>query len=87
LPRAAGVVVTTVALTCGVVYVKSYTLPIIDHTASARPLRSQVGPIRNSVCIDQIPRNLRYGLNYYTVTPLPDCSKTPLPVRLRIWER
>jgi hypothetical protein len=43
--------------------------------------------MRNSVCIDQIPRNLRYGLNYYTVTPLPDCAQTPLPVRLRVWAR
>jgi 4-amino-4-deoxy-L-arabinose transferase-like glycosyltransferase len=87
LPRAAGVGIVAVALTCGVVYVKNYTLPVLDHTASARPLRARVAPIRSSVCIDQIPRNLRYGLNYYTVTPLPDCSQTPLPVRLRVWAR
>jgi 4-amino-4-deoxy-L-arabinose transferase-like glycosyltransferase len=85
LPRAGGVVVVVVALTGSVVYLKSYALPVLDHLASARSLRDRILPMRNSVCIDQIPRGLRYSLNYYTVTPLPDCSEKSLPVRLRVW--
>jgi 4-amino-4-deoxy-L-arabinose transferase-like glycosyltransferase len=85
LPRAAPILVMAVGVTCGVVYIKAYTLPSIDRTASARPLLSQVMQYQGQACVDEIPRNIRYGLNYYTFTPLPDCAVTPRPVRLRVW--
>jgi hypothetical protein len=35
------------------------------------------------VCVDEIRRNWRYGLNYYSVTPLPDCEQQPRPLAVR----
>jgi hypothetical protein len=85
LPRAGVVFVITVSLTAGVVYVKNYTFPSIDRAASARPLLREIVRVGDNACLDEVPRNIRYGLNYYMLTPLPDCSQSPRPVRLRIW--
>src|ERR1039458_4060986 len=38
-----------------------------------RARRSQIG----EVCIGNVKRDWQYGLNYYSVTPLPDCEKQP----------
>jgi hypothetical protein len=35
--------------------------------------------MRAATCVGTVNRNLRYGLNYYSVTPLPDCSAGPMP--------
>ena len=29
-----------------------------------------------------LKRDLRYGLNYYSITPLPECSQDPRPLRI-----
>jgi 4-amino-4-deoxy-L-arabinose transferase-like glycosyltransferase len=80
VPRAIGVFLTAVALTVGVIYIKRASFPAIDAAYSARPLWRQIGD--TSVCVEEIPRNWRYGLNYYSVTPVPDCGQTPLPVHV-----
>jgi len=54
----------------------------IDRNASARGLWRQIAGHRDQVCVAEIHRNWRYGLNYYSETPLPDCAAHPLPLRL-----
>jgi len=42
----------------------------------------EIAAQRDQVCVSDIHRNWRYGLNYYSETPLPDCSQEPKPWRL-----
>jgi 4-amino-4-deoxy-L-arabinose transferase-like glycosyltransferase len=58
----------------GYLYLKFVTLPQIDKVASARRLWQDVQSRRSETCIDALNRNFRYGLNYYSEIPLPDCS-------------
>ena len=76
LHRAAGA-------TLGVVYWKIAFLPEVDRTASARPIFKRIAPVADQVCVDNIHRNWRYGLNYYTVTPLPECSAQARPLHIQ----
>lgn len=62
--------------------VKLVALPVVDRVVSARSLWRQVEPHRGDVCVESLNRSLRYGLNYYSVTPLPDCSIDPRPYRI-----
>jgi 4-amino-4-deoxy-L-arabinose transferase-like glycosyltransferase len=78
--RSIAVVLMAAALTAGVIYIKVASFPAIDAACSARSLWRQIAGL--SVCVEDIPRNWRYGLNYYSVTPLPDCAQTPLPARV-----
>lgn len=57
-------------------------LPAIDSQASARPLWQMIGEHRNGVCVERMHRAWRYGLNFYSVKPLPDCHLTPMPIRI-----
>ncbi len=61
---------------------KLVALPTVDQVVSARPLWRQVEPHRGDACVDSLNRSLRYGLNYYSVTPLPDCSVASRPYRI-----
>jgi len=63
----------------GTVYLKSVAAPELDRTVSSRALWSRISSRANEVCLDQIDRNWRYGLNYYSGTPLPECSLEPRP--------
>jgi 4-amino-4-deoxy-L-arabinose transferase-like glycosyltransferase len=65
-----------------VIYLKLAAFPVIDAEASARLLWSGIAPRRERVCVQQINRNWRYGLNYYSVQPLPDCDAAPRPLRV-----
>ena len=78
---AAGAVVALAALS--IVYLKVNSLPRLDREASARPLWKEIQTGPNLVCVDNIHRNWRYSLNYYSVTPLPECSDSPRPTRIR----
>ena len=69
-------------LTAGVVAMKINTYPAIDRAASARPLWREIEPRRAEVCVERMHRNWRYGLNYYSVTPLADCAVSPQPLRV-----
>jgi hypothetical protein len=54
----------------------------MDRLASARPLWNAVAPMRDRVCVARLHRSLRYGLNYYSVTPLPDCRQEPREIEI-----
>jgi hypothetical protein len=81
-PRPIAVFLVGAGLTAGVVYVKLASFPAIDVAYSARLLWREIAAVRDRVCVEEIPRNWRYGLNYYSVTPLPDCNQTSRPVRV-----
>ncbi len=67
----------------GVVFLKSEAIAAIDHNVSARTLWRQIEPIREQVCVEEpLVRHWRYGLNYYSVKPLPDCGEVQLPRRV-----
>lgn len=70
------------AVAAGVFALKALAFPQIDRVATARPIWREIAPQASQVCISRLHRNLRYGLNYYSVTPLPDCEVEARPVRL-----
>ena len=77
--RGAAVALLAAAITAGVVGIQ--LVSEIDR-ASARPLWRSIAPIRARVHRD-LHRSLRYGLNYYSLAPLPDCRTEPRGWRLR----
>jgi 4-amino-4-deoxy-L-arabinose transferase-like glycosyltransferase len=83
--RSAALAVMAVAATAGVVALKLIDLPAIDAAVSARPLWRQIAARRDAVCVESMHRGWRYGLNYYSVTPLPDCSQSPR--LLQVWQQ
>jgi 4-amino-4-deoxy-L-arabinose transferase-like glycosyltransferase len=70
------------AVGCGVLWLKATAVPRLDSVASARSLWREIQSRAGAVCVDNIDRSWRYGLNYYSVTPLPDCAREPRPWRL-----
>ncbi len=74
--RLAAVLLLAAAFTGLVLVGKRLTLPALDYWASARSLWRSLPPAQD-VCVGDIHRAWRYGLNYYSVTPLPDCSAQP----------
>ena len=69
--------------TLGFAYLKVSAMPEVNRVASARELWTQVQNRADQVCVDSIPRDWRYGLNYYSVKPLPECSEQPKPLAIR----
>jgi len=81
--RAAALVAMAVAATAGVIALKLVDLPAIDRAYSARPLWRELAANRDQACVESLHRSWRYGLNYYSVTPLPECSQSPQLFRVR----
>lgn len=81
--RAAALATMAVTVAAGVVVLKVIDLPLIDRAASARPLWREIAGERDRVCIENMHRNWRFGLNYYSVTPLPDCKQSQRPLMVR----
>jgi 4-amino-4-deoxy-L-arabinose transferase-like glycosyltransferase len=79
----AAVALIAISASSGYFYLKFATLPRVDTVASARYLWRNVEARRYETCIQSLNRNLRYGLNYYSDTPLPDCSARPEPFVIR----
>lgn len=77
------VVAVTVSTAAAILFLKATAFPAIDSAYSARPLWREISDRRDQVCIGEMHRSWRYGLNYYSVTPLPDCSDQPRPFELR----
>ena len=77
--RLAAVVVMASCSTAGIAYLKRNVMPDVDRVASARGLWEQIEPRAEKVCVGMVARNLRYGLNFYSQAPLPDCSSQPEP--------
>jgi 4-amino-4-deoxy-L-arabinose transferase-like glycosyltransferase len=78
--RVAAVAVIATGVTAGMFYVKQSAAPKVDGIASARGLWRTIAGRADGVCIANIERNLSYGLNYYSVTPLPACSSQSRPL-------
>jgi len=74
---AAAVALLAMLTASGWLYIKLAALPAVDQAASARPLWNRVRLQRDDTCVESLNRALRYGLNYYSVTPLPDCVRAP----------
>jgi 4-amino-4-deoxy-L-arabinose transferase len=80
--RAAAIALLAVCITAGAVAIELQAFPEMDRLASARPLWNAVAPMRDRVCVARLHRSLRYGLNYYSVTPLPDCRQEPREIEI-----
>ncbi len=78
--RGLAVAISGVVLAVSLTAVKWMELPLIDRAYSARPLWREIATRADQVCIAQMYRSWRYGLNYYSGTPLPDCAQSPRPL-------
>jgi 4-amino-4-deoxy-L-arabinose transferase-like glycosyltransferase len=65
---------TTLATAAAVVTLIVITFPQLDRVASARPWWREIRDTGELPCIDEVHRNLRYGLHYYAGRELPACS-------------
>jgi hypothetical protein len=81
--RLAAVLSIAAGAAVGTVYLKRAAAPELDRTVSARALWREISGRADEVCVDQIERNWRYGLNYYSGTPLPECSGGARPLWVR----
>jgi 4-amino-4-deoxy-L-arabinose transferase-like glycosyltransferase len=80
--RVMAVVWVAAAATAGVVYLKEVTTPELGRLGSARGVWEAIAGRAGDVCVGTLKRDLRYGLNYYSGAPLPDCSQEPRPLRV-----
>jgi 4-amino-4-deoxy-L-arabinose transferase-like glycosyltransferase len=81
--RLAAALTVAVCATAGFVYLKTVSVPELDRLASARGLWRRVEARADHTCVGDIQRTWRYGLNYYSGMPLPDCSAAPKPLEIR----
>ncbi len=62
------------AMVCaGWIYVEYAALPWLDRAASVRAVWRELSEPKRQYCVGEVTRTWRYGLNYYSVTPLPVC--------------
>ena len=80
--RLAAVGLISAGMAAGTVAVAAVSLPQLDRAVSARILWRDIASRRDRICLGELNRNWRYGLNYYSEVPLPDCSAQPRPLRL-----
>jgi 4-amino-4-deoxy-L-arabinose transferase-like glycosyltransferase len=80
--RLAAVVSIAIGAAAGVFYLKQVALPQVEQMVAARTLWRRISPHAGEVCIDRIERDWRYGLNYYSITPLPECAAQPKALRV-----
>jgi len=78
----AAVAVISVAMLAGALWVKLSAWPVLDEVVSAKGLYRKVHARQADACIESLHRSIRYGLDYYTRTPLPDCASDARPVRI-----
>ena len=76
--RLAAIACLAVAATLGMVYLKVE----MGRTDFARSLWNRVSTHAGGVCVASLDRSWRYGLNYYSTVPLPDCSQSPKPLQV-----
>jgi 4-amino-4-deoxy-L-arabinose transferase-like glycosyltransferase len=75
--RTYAIATTVMAATFGVTYLKVRMFPVLDQVVSARPQWLLIRNAPDEYCAGDLHRNHRYGLNYYTRTPLPTCESQP----------
>jgi hypothetical protein len=80
--RVAAVLAVAAGAALGIGYLKTVATPELDRNVSARWLWRQIGGQSGEVCIGDVKRDWVYGLNYYSVTPLPDCATQPKPLKV-----
>ncbi|HLK62078.1 MAG TPA: glycosyltransferase family 39 protein [Bryobacteraceae bacterium] len=80
--RLAAVFSLAAASACAVVYVKQTATSELDRLASARPVWRQIADRTDQVCANRLKRDFRYGLNYYSGVPLPECAVHPEPLQI-----
>jgi 4-amino-4-deoxy-L-arabinose transferase-like glycosyltransferase len=80
--RTAAVTAIAAGAAVGVMILKVVAYPALDARVSARSLWGIVQPCASEACVGDMHRARRYGLNYYSVTPLPDCAASGRPIRL-----
>jgi 4-amino-4-deoxy-L-arabinose transferase-like glycosyltransferase len=76
--RLAAIACLAASATFGMVYLKLE----MGRTAFARSLWNRVSTHAGSVCVASLDRSWRYGLNYYSTVPLPDCAQSPKPFQV-----
>ncbi|HXB73088.1 MAG TPA: glycosyltransferase family 39 protein [Candidatus Acidoferrales bacterium] len=81
--RLAAVFTVAAGVAAGVFYLKATVVPELNQKVSARDLWGQVSSRAGEVCVEGLDSAWRYGLNYYSVTPLPECSDRPTAWRVR----
>jgi 4-amino-4-deoxy-L-arabinose transferase-like glycosyltransferase len=81
--HSAALALIAISASSGYFYLKFSTLPRVDTVASARYLWRNIEARHAGTCIQSLNRNFRYGLNYYSDTPLQDCSERPEPFVIR----
>jgi 4-amino-4-deoxy-L-arabinose transferase-like glycosyltransferase len=81
--RQAAVATVAAGAAAGILWLKLGALPEVDRRASARGLWREIESRRAEVCIQTVNRNTRYGLNYYSGQPLPDCVREPRHLAIR----
>jgi 4-amino-4-deoxy-L-arabinose transferase-like glycosyltransferase len=71
-----GAAVAAVATGCvlGVLDLKTRSFPVLDAQVSARSVWLRIAPCASRWCVGTLHRSMRYGLNYYSVEPLPNCG-------------
>jgi hypothetical protein len=83
-PKAtSGLLLVAIFAAAGFLTVKIVAAPPVDRQATARPLWRAISSRAAEVCVGEMHRAWRYGLNYYSVTPLPDCRDQPRPIEIR----
>ena len=78
----AAVLAVTAGAALGIAWLKAAATPELDRNVSARVLWRQIGTRSAQVCIGNVKRDWEYGLNYYSVIPLPDCERQPRPLQV-----
>lgn len=80
--RATAVWALVIAITVLVTYIKVTVYPRLDSVASARSIWRKIESRRQFACVGDVNRAWQYGLNYYSVTPLPACTDDSKPIRI-----
>jgi len=80
--RLAAVALIAAGAALGVLYLKTEVMPEVDRVASARWVWRQVAAAADRTCVSAVSRSWRYGLNYYSVTPLPPCPAAGRTVQI-----
>lgn len=81
--RREAVAVVAAGAAVGILWLKATALPEVDRRVWVRNLWREIAGRRAEVCIQAVNRNTRYGLNYYSGEPLPDCAAEPRPLAVR----
>ncbi len=80
--REAAVWLLAIGSVAGIAYLKKEAFPRLEQQVSARPLWRGIAGRRTEICMGNMERRWRYGLNFYAVKPLPDCFVSPRPIIL-----